>query len=343
MDRGLQSFNDWMNSGASWSLLVAILLAPVFVLIHEVGHATVGLIQTEGLVAVRVGRVPARWQARVGRLRLEINPLPARNMPAGLAMVYARCGVGTRVMLGLAGPFAQAVAAALVMIVGARMNVAGLEVVGGLGIIDALLNLVPREWRGFRSDGAYILDALRHAGVASRDALDGSTAEPFKRALADTYSRWFVLFTDSKAQVRTPRRAQLLGGAPVALGHRLDDRSAVALGLWRLAFAGWCWREVERGEPDRVREAALDAVHVATLTGALEPDLTARAARNLATGSTELGLASPGADDAERARFLAAAFMQMPADLRIPVIPEAQQRFAFGYGVALRDIERARV
>jgi hypothetical protein len=86
----------------------------------------------------------------------------------------------------------------------------------------------------------------------------------------------------------------------------------------------------------------LDAVHSATTAGAVEPNLTGLATRALATGTTDLGLASPGADDNERTRFLDTAFLRLPAAVRLPSIPEAQQRFAFRYGVALRDIERVR-
>jgi hypothetical protein len=170
MDAALQAFNDLMNGGGSWSLLVgavaALLAAPLLVLIHELGHATVGLLRTEGLVSVRVGRAPALWRFRAGRLRLELNPMPARNGPAGLATVYARFGVGTKVALALAGPFAQAVAALAIALVGARMGSTIVEVVGGLGIAEALLNLVPRERKGLRSDGTYLLDALRGSRIS---------------------------------------------------------------------------------------------------------------------------------------------------------------------------------
>lgn len=345
VDRLLQGFNDWMNGGGTLILIAgcvtAALLAPALVLVHELGHATVGLVRTEGLVKVRVGRSPARWRLRLGRLDLELNPVPARNAPAGLAMMYARFGVGTKVALALAGPLAQAGAAGLVLLFGLHEHSTLLATVGVLWLIEAALNLVPRERNGLRSDGAYLLDALRGARAAPRVALNGSTTAPFMQSLADTYSRWLVLFSDPNSAVKTARRARLLGGAPVALGYGPDDQSTIPLGLWRLAFAGWCWREVEHGEPERLREVALDAVHTATRSGAFEPNLTALAARSLATSAAELGLASPGANDAERKAFLAAAFRQVPTALRPAVIPEQQQRFAFRYGVALHDVERA--
>jgi hypothetical protein len=346
VDGPLREFNDWMNGAGPQvlilSVLAAAILAPLLVLIHELGHATVGLARTEGLVTVRVGRSPARWQARFGRLCVEFNPLPARNAPAGLAAVYARYGTVTNVLYALAGPVAEAAVAAIVLWLGLRSHVAVLELVGGLGLVVAALNLVPHERHGFRSDGAYVLDALRQANVQSQAASAGSSAEPFSDAVTDTFARWLVLFSDERSAVRTKRRAQFLGGAAVGLGYRADDRGDAALAVWRLAFAGWCWREVERGDFSRVREAALDALHAATMTGAFEPNLTVLAARNLVTSSTDVGLGSPGTSDIEQTRFLGAAFTGLPPELRPPTIPVEQQRFAFRYGVALRDIERIR-
>jgi len=246
VDRFLQAFDDWMNGGGVLMFIagaaVATVCAPVLVLVHELGHATVGLLRTEGLVRVRVGRSPARWRLRVGRLELELNPLPARNAPAGLAMVYARSGAGTKAALALAGPFAEAGAAGVVLLLGLHERVLFLQILGVLGLVDAVLNLVPRERHGLRSDGAHLLDALRNTREVSHPALNGSTTAPFMQSLADTYSRWLVLFSRPTSDVRTARLGQLLGGAPIALGYEPGDRSAVPLGLWRLSFAGWCWR-----------------------------------------------------------------------------------------------------
>jgi hypothetical protein len=312
----MQSFNHWMNGGGSSSLLIGsiavVVVTPVLVLVHELGHAGVGLLRTEGLVAVRVGRSPARWRFRTGRLQLDLNPLPARNAPAGLAAVHARIGIGTKVTFALAGPFAEAAAAFAIVLAGVLMNATVIEVIGGVGIAAALSNLVPREHRGIRSDGGYLLDALR-----------GHTQPPTE--LSDTYSRWLVLFSDDKSSARTPGRAKLLGGAPLALGYGSDGRADPALGLWRLAFAGWCWREVERSDPAGLRDAALDALHAATIGGAVEPDLTAVAAQKLANTPVELD----------------AGFTQMSAELCL-VATENERRFAFRYGVALREIERIR-
>jgi len=341
MDRGLQTFSDSMNGSGVWSLLVACVLVassvPIVILIHELGHAAVGLIRTEGLVAVQVGRTPARWRTRLGRLQLDFNPVPARNSSAGLAKVYAQAGVGTQVALLLAGPLAEAAAGALILAVGARLDLTLVEIVGGFWILDAVRNLVPQTKNGHTSDGARLLAVLRKAGTESRVPTDS-----LERTLVDTFSRWVVQFSAAKGSVQTPRRMALLGGAPVARGHAPNDRSDLAVSIWRLAYAGWCWREVERGDFGRIRDAVLDAVHTATITGAVEPNLTSLATRTLVAGTTELALACPGADDDERRRFFDNAFLQIPATVRLPSIPEAQQRFAFRYGIALHDVERVR-
>lgn len=92
----------------------------------------------------------------------------------------------------------------------------------------------------------------------------------------------------------------------------------------RHAFAGWCWRAVSGDAWREMRDAALDAIHAATRAGAVEPDLTIVAARSLAALESATGL------------------MRLPIDLRsIPVEP-ARQQWAFQFGVALYDIERAR-
>jgi hypothetical protein len=341
----LQAFSDWMDSGGAGRLAfasgLAALGAPMLVLVHELGHAAVGLARTEGLVAVRVGASPARWRLRVGRLQLELNPRPARNAPAGLALIHARLGVGTKVALALAGPLAEASAAVLLIGAGAKLHLLALTVVGVLGAADALANLVPVARLGHRSDGRYLLDALSAGRDPRTQPERGPDTEAFVQGLADAYSRWLVLYTDERSPVRTQRRAELLSGAPAALGHASTDNPQ-ALGLWQLAFAGWCWRDAERGgDPSRLRDAALDALHRQRVGGALEPALTIRAAHELATGGTDLSLACPGSNDRERSSFLAGGFRNLPSELRSGVITEAHQRFAFSYGVALHDIERA--
>jgi hypothetical protein len=347
MDGALRSFSSFMGAFPSrmpWVVLWGLVLSPVLVLIHELGHATVVLARTEGLVRVEVGRQPAPLHGRFGRLVLAVSPIPARSGVGGRALAYARMPARDRIAVALAGPLAQAAASLAVLLVALDVHSTALAIVAVLSFSLPAVNLMPFTRAGQRSDGLQAADAVRELRSAHtrKTALNGSSADMFRTELADTVARWLVLFTDAKSAFRTETRSRLLGGAPVALGHSPEGREPESLALWRLAWAGWCWREVERGDPQRLREAALDAVHQATVAGKVEPDLTALAARFLAMSGTDLGLASPGADDGSRTAFLAAAFARLDRALKPESIAVEQQQFAFRYGVALRDVERVR-
>src|SRR5712691_11634939 len=62
VDAALRAFDAWMSSGGPNTLLplffVGTAAIPLLVLVHELGHAAVGLLRTEGLVHVCVGRPP---------------------------------------------------------------------------------------------------------------------------------------------------------------------------------------------------------------------------------------------------------------------------------------------
>lgn len=137
----------------------------------------------------------------------------------------------------------------------------------------------------------------------------------------DAVSRWLVLFTDVKGTIGS-ERGRVLNAVPVLVG--LPGKGLDALGVWRLAFAGWCWRAVCGDAWLELRDAALDAVHAATCTGAVEPDLTIVASRSLAATESPSGL-----------EFL-------PVELRSIPVDTEKQAWAFQFGVALYDIERAR-
>jgi hypothetical protein len=244
-------------------------------------------------------------------------------------------------MIALAGPLAEAGAGSLIVLLAVRTHLVFLIFVGAAGVFDALANLVPRERHGFRSDGGYLIDALRSAREQRPSVRPSAHVEHFTQLLADAHSRWVVLFSDEQNAIRTDERSNLLAGAPRALGYS-NIADPVAHATWWLAFAGWCWRDVERGDSTRIRDAALDALHASRIEGLLEPELSICAAHTLASGATPLGLASPGTDADESIRFLASAFWTLPAELRPAAVPEEQLKSAFRYGVALRDIERTR-
>jgi hypothetical protein len=336
----LRAFDDWMNGSGPLVFIggaaLATLLGPLVVLVHELGHATVGLVGTEGMVRVRVGRSPAHWRIRLGRLNLDLSPFPAKADTDGLATVYGRLGLGGKVAFGLAGPLASTAAAGAILLGGVHGRSTVIEIAGAILLVSSLLSFVPHERHGRRSDGAYLVDAVR-----SRHSGRGAQQSPLEPALSETYERWLALFTNPEKRVKTEQRSRLLAAAPIALGYQLDDPGPIPRTLFQLAVAGWCWREAEASRPDRLRRAIFDAVR-SVEADVDEPTRWVRTAAKLAGGDVELSLASPDANDAERRAFLRTAFLRLPASLRPAAIPEPHRLFAWRYGLALHDVEFVR-
>jgi hypothetical protein len=333
VDGALQSFDEWINGVSPWLLAAALALTmvtlPLWAFVHELGHAAVALVRTQSLVVVEVGRRPARWRRRLGRLELRLNPIPGRNA-TGRAYAYGRLGVGSTVAVALAGPLAQAAASALLLALAVVVDSSLLELVGAVAMGSALVQLVPFEHAGTPSDGKRALLAFARAPSVPRDP----------RELAATRKRWLAVFSDPESPRGTALTKVWLARVPAWLGYPAGLTDARTVALVRLARAGWCWREVERGEPQRLDDAVARALDVVASAGVVGHERTAAAANELVAGGVELGLGSPGAGDVERVRFLAGAFTGLPGTVGSRTVPVEQEQFAFRYGVAVHDVER---
>lgn len=298
MDGGLRAFQAFMDGGGDTTLLVwcvtTLVCGPLLILVHELGHASVGLARTPGLVRVHVGREPGIVRGRVGRLVITFDPRPGTTR-GGFAQVFAHLSRREQIALVAAGPLAHALVAAAFVVVGNPP----LRFVGALGFITAVYNLVPRVRNGRPNDGELLRQTLRRRQWRERTAAD----EFLARARA--------LFADLDRNMTETRRRTLAYG--------LDDPE-----LLRAAYAGWCWGEATGGQWER--DAALDALHAATRSGAVEPELTVTAARELARLPQPPG------------RHLDLGF----SGVRLAGVDEGAQRQAFLYGIAVRDIERIR-
>lgn len=314
MDGAIRAFNDWMTGGGTETMLrwclVLLVSRPLLTLVHELGHAAVGLARTEGFVQVQIGREPALLTRRLGRLILMLDPRQTLTKAAGYTRTTGGMTPGERAVYALAGPFASALASLAILVAGLHSSAGSLVLAGALGLAGSAYSLVPRRAGDFRSDGWHFLQALHGNGLARSD-------------VEDTAVRAELVFAQAPRHL-TDRRRRLLSGAPIALGFAADDSSPAVMTLRQVAFCGWCWREAQR-DVASIREAALDALQRATATGVVEPDLTALAARNLAEVEADFG----------------ALFDTGLVELREGV-PEAMQRCAFRYGGALREIERIR-
>jgi hypothetical protein len=347
VDRWLQVLSHWLDRGGPDAIgpgvVAFFLLLPVLVLVHELGHAVIGLVRTEGLVRVRVGRPPGRIHGRVGRLAFELNLVPAAGGDVdGTALTFARMSRGEQVAYALAGPASECLFLALLLPL--------LQLTGGFvqetllwawafAVFQALLNLVPARLGNHRSDGATLVAALRAQRLDPRlESPPEATVEAFMREFEATKSRWLALFTDERNRVRTERRARLVNAAAGVLGLTPQPGSPGATASW-YAFAGWCWRECERGDPDRLREDVVGVWRIAAQRGLVGIELTGCAIQLLVEGGAELWLASPGRTDAERKGFLARAFHTLSPIGHAPLDAESRL-FAFRYGVALHDVEQ---
>lgn len=236
----------------------------------------------------------------------------------GEAEVYAQMGRTTGVMLALAGPAAGCVIGALVVLFGWRLHFFPLQLVGWFALVFEPANLIPFRVRDSRSDGLYLLRAIR----GGRPAVGGDDA------VAD---RWLALVTNARP---TFDRCdpEILATVLVLLGRARNDRGDEGRTLIRLALAGWCWRRAERGDTTPIRDRVLDVRHRAALKGLPREEVLVAAAAELAGDEADLAAASPTADSLERG-FEHGLTVEPPESLR-----EDQQRFAFRFGVAMHDV-----
>jgi hypothetical protein len=299
----LQAFDLWMNDGGPLIVLAAALafgvLGPVFALVHELGHASVGLARTRGRVRIRVGVQPGRWQFQLGRLDLSLSPyIPFRSRFGGDATPLVPLDKTTRIAFIIGGPIASFILAGAITAAGIWTGHDFVIALGCLAVVHTLLVSQPFCPAGHRTDGRALLEAIRRPAV---------------------YDRWVALYRDVEGTLG-PERGRVMNAVPVLVGH--PGKGPDAAGVWWIAFAGWCWRAASGDEWREMHDAALAAVHEATQTGAVEPDLTIVAARSLA------------------ARESSAALTKLQLD-SVPV-DVAKQQWAFQFGVAFYDIERAR-
>jgi hypothetical protein len=313
----------WLDANRVDLAVAAVLVIafqPLVLLTHELGHAAVGLVHTEGLVRVRVGRSPGIWRARLGRLSLELHPVPARGDTAGAAVTYARFGWRSRLLYALAGPLAGSGAALVLILLGLHSGLRPLAFAGSFALFIELCNLLPSRTSPRTGDGNSILETLQ----TRRRPL------PYNE-FADVESRFLVLVTDARGTL-----AGRGGGRLLKVLNALDldpsDRSREAQALVRTAFSGWCWREAEQADTAPIRDAVLDARHRASLRGLTRADTAGLAADELVRNGPDLATASPtlGSLDYGLRRALASKFTSG--------VPLEHARFAFQFGVAMHDV-----
>jgi hypothetical protein len=339
------TFSGWLSDDAiddiGLGLALMFLALPVTVLVHELGHAAVGLLRTEGLVIVQIGGGPKWLRTRIGRLGLEVGPIPVYSGTAGSARTFAPLSRPDAVAYALAGPLAELLllAACAPLVARAPDRVFAPLVCGWvIAVLHATSNLVPRRIAGHWTDGARLRAALRKRTLEpSSQPPPESTVAEFMNEFADTLSRWLVLVTNGSASFRTERRGATLVCAAWELGLSREKSPQVRAAFWH-ALAGWCWRDCEHGDPGRRRAAVEEVWRRKAQEGLVGRELDSAVAGELAR-DPDLGLGSPGRTDDERKGFLARAFRELRPPVDARALDEADRLFCFRYGVALHDVE----
>ena len=315
------------TAGFAWFILFASLLSFPFVLVHELGHAAAQLALADGPVEVRVGRSPGWWRGQLGRLKLELNPIPALGKErAGTSTTTARLSPRARLIVVLAGPAAQILAGAALLPVFADVDGTARTVTGAAILADLVtlgLNLVPRQEHGHANDGLRALEALREV----------RRPDDFRERMG----RFTKLASDNESAVRTHERASVLAHVLRVVGVAPDAEEPVRAMAFRAAFAGWCWRHVQpEREPgisvrialDRARSPESDAMRT-----------FAQVAETLARGTWDPAR-RPGREGpkerAENARVAAA----LASEVGKYGLSREQALGAFRYGIAVHDVEQ---
>ncbi len=220
-------------------------------LVHELGHAIVPLLRTQGPVSISVGKRPGWLRGRLGRLRFEVSPRPTpKHERAGFAVAGGPLDPRTDIAFTLAGPTANIVTGALLLVLTTRVSggSAGvLALAATAPLIIAVYNLVPHRHGQHRSDGLRALDAYRRLRAGTED-------------LQQTWKRCRDLLLEPGDRLRTEARARALHSATALDGIKRDPVKTTAERIWRAAWAGWCWREVDTtlGDADLAVRLALD-------------------------------------------------------------------------------------
>ncbi|KZN24264.1 hypothetical protein A4G99_07505 [Haladaptatus sp. R4] len=162
-----------MAISVSVIIAVYLFLVPLVMLVHELGHAIVALLLTDGTVTVTVGG--ERYRRQFGRFSLRFSPHGWREWWYGFCRYETppRRPLG-RVLFSLAGPLATAVSLAVILALRSiPTDHWSLFALNGLlwwGVYQLVVTLVPirypSSWgayAGTTSDGYDVLNALRNA------------------------------------------------------------------------------------------------------------------------------------------------------------------------------------
>jgi Zn-dependent protease len=171
----LQAFHDLMDSqpGLVGWVFAQLIVLPLTVLLHELGHAAMAAMRAQADVRLEVGSGPVAWRGRLARIDMAVHPLV---MPAGMGGAVSfdatRASATDVLLVALAGPLTSLIGTVFAWIWFASTPddswLSPLLAVAALtGLLLTVVNLLPMSIRDrngavmWRTDGWHALSAAR--------------------------------------------------------------------------------------------------------------------------------------------------------------------------------------
>jgi hypothetical protein len=171
----LQAFYDLMESqpGLPGWVLAQLIVVPLTVLLHELGHAGMAVLRAQEDVRLQIGGGPVAWRGRLSRIDMAVHPLV---MPAGLGGAVSfdatRATAMDVVLVALAGPAVSLIGTVVAWTWFASTPESSwlsplLAVAALTGLLVTVVNLVPMSIRkrngavAWRTDGWHALSASK--------------------------------------------------------------------------------------------------------------------------------------------------------------------------------------
>jgi hypothetical protein len=206
----VQHIVEFMNALPPLPLLAlySVLVGPVLVVLHELGHAMVALWRSDGSVVVRLGARRRVFAIRSGRFQLEADQLAHCG---GVCLVeengLSRVDLAA---ISLAGPLATLLAGTATAVLWAHTGGVlqdALAVATFEGFLLGIINVLPLTYRADKSSPALRLD-----GLLALQALRGELLAPRPAAAAHDVKagpvaeRWAVEVEEAAERARLQRK-----------------------------------------------------------------------------------------------------------------------------------------
>jgi Peptidase family M50 len=171
----LEAFQNLMDSqpGLVGWVIAQLIVLPLTVLLHELGHAAMAVVRAQPDVRLEVGSGPIAWRGRLARIDMAVHPLvvPA-GMGGAVSFDATRASATDVLLVALAGPVASLIGTVIAWIwFASTPDDAGLAsllaVAAATGLFVTIVNLAPMSIRDrngavmWRTDGWHALSAAK--------------------------------------------------------------------------------------------------------------------------------------------------------------------------------------